>query len=410
MTIRLTARSRLAILYTALVFAAGVVLIALTYILVRRSLATQPRIGITIPWGTPSPVPVDRTALSGILDQLHAQTLTELLTQSAVALAIVTLLAAVLGWMVAGRILRPIRAVSATAQRLSAENLSERVPVSGPADELATLAQTINSMLDRIQSGIADRDRLLDSQRMFVANAAHELRTPLTTMRTAIDVTLDGQPSTEELLAMAVDVGTAIEHSQRTLDGLLILARSQTGPIKQRVVDLGQLAAGIIDTFRDRAATLDITLHTDLQPAPIIGEPVLLDRMVSNLVDNAMRYNLSGGHVTLTTGVAAAHATLHVSNTGQRIEPDEADRLFEPFVRGVANRARTDNGAGLGLSIVRAVALAHHGQLFSTARPTGGMDITVRFPTAPRGSSNHRIPETLAVMKPPAETHAGQPR
>jgi len=410
MKIRPTARSRLAILYTALVFAAGVVLIALTYALVRRSLNTQPRIGITLPSGTSDPYPVDPATLSGILDELHAQTLSKVLTQSAIALAIVTLLAAVLGWLVAARILRPIRAVSATAQRLSAENLSERVPVSGPADELATLAQTINSMLDRIQSGITDRDRLLDAQRMFVANAAHELRTPLTTMRTAIDVTLDDQPSTQELLAMAADVSTAIDQSQRTLGGLLILARSQTGPIKQRLVDLGELAAGIIDTVRDRAATLDIALRTDLQPAPITGEPVLLDRMVSNLVDNALRYNLSGGHVALTTGVAATHATLRVSNTGQRIEPDEAGRLFEPFVRGVANRTRTDNGSGLGLSIVRAVALAHQGQLSITARPTGGMDITLRFPTAPHESPNPRIPGTLAAMKPPADTHPGKPR
>ncbi|MFF5219488.1 sensor histidine kinase [Micromonospora sp. NPDC000442] len=381
MTVRLSARSRLTLLHTGIVLAAGIVLVTLTYVLMRRNLDDQPRmLAILGSPDTPSPIPADGAAALETVDRLHAETLAQLLTQSLVAFATVTVLTAVFGWLLAGRVLRPIRAISATARRLSAENLSERVPVTAPADELATLAQTVNGMLDRIQSGMAERDKLLHSLRMFVANAAHELRTPLTTMRTAIDVTLDGQPSTEELLVMAGDVRTAVEHSQRTLDGLLTLARSHTGPSRRHQIDLADVVAGIADAAREQTEKLHIELRTDLRSSPIVGDPVLVDRMVSNLVDNAIRYNETGGTIAITTDTAAQHAHLHIANTGQRIDPDTADQLFEPFVRGTTNQPRTDSGAGLGLSIVRAVVDAHHGQLSSNARPTGGLDIAIRFP------------------------------
>ncbi len=169
----MTARSRLAILYTGLVFAAGVVLIGLTYVLVRRSMQHRFVFLSRIVDGQPMPTPTPDLTSIQAAERLREDTVTQLLTQSVIALAVVTALAAVLGWLVAGRLLRPIRAISATAQRLSAENLAERMPVNRPDDELAALAGTINGMLDRIESGIADRDRLLASQRMFVANAAH---------------------------------------------------------------------------------------------------------------------------------------------------------------------------------------------------------------------------------------------
>jgi len=384
--VRLTARGRLTILYTALVLAAGIMLTTLTYVLMRRNLAHRSVFVQISPTGNPEQLPPGRPNLSDLAEQLQAATLSELLTQAAIALAVVTLLAAVLGWLAAGRILRPIRTISATAQRLSAENLSARVPVSTPSDELATLARTINGMLDRIQRGIAERDRVLDSQRMFTANAAHELRTPLTTMRTAIDVTLDGEPRTAELLTMAGDIRTAIGHSQRTLDGLLSLARSQTGLGTQHSADLAEVTAEILGSVSDDliaaddATAQDIALRTDLRPAPIIGEPILLERMVSNLIDNAIRYNHAGGHVTVTTGTTAAQAFLRIANTGPPIVPGEADRLLEPFVRGEGTRTRTDDGAGLGLSIVRAIVLAHHGEITTATRPTGGLDITIHLP------------------------------
>lgn len=365
---RLTARSRLTLVYTGLVLAAGLLLLALAYLLMWRDLHTP-----GIARGRPT-VPVDTVA-----DRLRDEAMSELLTRAALALLVVTVLAGLTGWLVAGRILRPIRAISGTANRLSAENLSERVPVGQPPDELATLAVTINGMLDRIQHGVAERDRVLGSQRLFVANAAHELRTPLTTMRTAIDVTFDGEPDRAELVAMASDIAAAVETSQRTLDGLLILARSQAGPLRQTPVDLAEVAAAALADAADRAANGAVTLQPDLRSAPTSGEPVLLERMASNLLENALLYNHTGGRVTVTSGTADGHAFLRVVNTGWPVTPDEERRLFEPFVRGATTGI---HGAGLGLSIVRAVVTAHNGQISSTAQPTGGMDIAVHLPQA----------------------------
>jgi signal transduction histidine kinase len=355
MTSRLTARGRLTLLYTGLVLAAGFLLTALTYLLLFNHL---------------------RRLFIG-------QALSKLATQAGPALLVVTALAGLTGWLVAGRILRPIRTISGTANRLSAENLSERVPVRQPRDELATLAATINSMLDRIQHGIAERDLVLNSQRQFVANAAHELRTPLTTMRTAIDVTLDGEPDRAELIAMAGDIATAVETSQRTLDGLLVLARSQAGPLRRTPVDLAEIAAAAV-ADADRATNGAVALRADLRPAPASGEPLLLERMAGNLLDNALRYNHAGGHVTVTSGTANGYAFLRVVNTGPLVTPEEERRLFEPFVRGAANGTR---GAGLGLSIVRAVVTAHDGVISSSAQPAGGMDIVVHVPQAMEAST-----------------------
>ncbi|GAA4973553.1 ATP-binding protein [Actinoplanes utahensis] len=346
----LTARSRLTLLYTALVLAAGLMLTVLTYLLFFRSMRL-----------------------------LIEDAVARLLALAVPALLVMAVVAGLIGWLVAGRILRPIRTIADTANRLSTENLSERVPVGRPADELAALAITINSMLDRIQDAVAERDRVLGSQRLFVANAAHELRTPLTTMRTAIDVTLDGEPDRAELVAMAGDIAAAVDTSRRTLDGLLILARSHAGPLRREPVDLATVAAAAVAASAGRAADVAVILEADLRRAPACGEPVLLERMAGNLLDNALRYNHDGGHVTVTCGIAEGYAFLRVVNTGPRVTPEEHQRLFEPFVRGAANGTR---GAGLGLSIVGAVVTAHDGELFSVPRSGGGMDITVTLPPA----------------------------
>jgi signal transduction histidine kinase len=382
MTVRLTARSRLTLLYTALVLAAGVVLTGLTYLLTRRNLA-QRRVFVHFdePGGSGPLRPAAQNPFE-LAQQVREDTLDTLLTQAGIALAAVTVLAALLGWLVAGRILRPIRAISATAQRLSAENLSDRVPVRPPRDELAALAETVNGMLDRIQRGIAERDQALDSQRLFTANAAHELRTPLTTMRTAIDVTLDGDPTRTELLAMAEDVQTAVDSSRRTLDGLLALARSHAGVTSPHTVDLAAVTAAALADAADRL-TADLAVREELRAAPVRGEPVLLERMSANLVSNAVRYNHPGGRITLSTGTAVGVSFLRVVNTGRAVPAGQVDRLLDPFVRGEGNRTPTDGGAGLGLSIVRAVVLAHHGKITATANPGGGLDITVQIPTCP---------------------------
>ncbi|MEV4313209.1 HAMP domain-containing sensor histidine kinase [Actinocrispum sp. NPDC049592] len=363
----MTARARLALLYTGLVLLAGVALTGLTYLLMREGLGHR-ILSIRISGAAALPPLPDDQALR----DLREATLSELLGRASIALAVVTVLAAVLGWLVAGRILRPVRAISATARRLSAEDLSGRVPVKGPRDELAALASTVNGMLDRIERGVAERDQALAGLRLFTANAAHELRTPLTTMRTAIDVTLDGDPSPVQLRQMACDVRAAVSRSQRTLDGLLALARSQASTGDRHPVDL----ASVVDI-----ADADVTVETCLEHAPVRGQPVLLERMAGNLVENALRYNHPGGYVRVVTGTDGGTAFLRVINTGRPIAPDTVDGLLEPFVRGPGGRA----GAGLGLSIVRAIVLAHDGWLSVSARPGGGLDVTVRFPVRAAG-------------------------
>lgn len=374
--IRLTARARLTILSTALVLAAGILVCALTYVLMLRPRTVSVHLFDESGEVVPAP-PAEQ--VDDITDQVRQATLGSFLTQAGIALAVVTVLAAVLSWLLARRVLRPIRAISGTAQRLSAENLSERVPVIGPRDELAELAETINGMLNRIERGIAERDRALAGQRMFTANAAHELRTPLTIMRTAIDVTLDGEPTATELITMAGDVRTAVEHSQRTLDGLLTLARSQAGQGDPHPVDLAGVLADAVGHAEEAARARDVEIRAELRTAPVSGEPTLLERLARNLLDNAVGYNRAGGHVTVETGTQADRTFLRIANTGPPVT--EASRLLEPFVRGEPDRTNTDGGTGLGLSIVRAIVIAHHGDITVTANPTptGGLTITTHF-------------------------------
>jgi signal transduction histidine kinase len=374
--VRLTARARLTLLSTVLVLGSGVALTALTYVLMRGNLRVVQVFHTTDGVG---PLPPLEELVPDISRQVRSAALSELLTQASVAIVVVTVLAAVLGWLVSGRLLRPIREISATAQRSSAENLSERVPVGTPKDEVTALAGTVNTMLDRIQRGVAERDRVLDSQRLFTANAAHELRTPLTTMRTAVDVTLDGEPTRAELIAMAGDVRTAISRSQRTLDGLLALAHSQAGPGDQRLLDLADIVAGVLA----ETAVRRLTVRTALEPAPVSADPVLVERMIANLVDNAVRHNRTDGDLTVATGTQAGQSVLRIANTGRLIPPDEAAGLLEPFVRGTGTRTGGDGGAGLGLSIVRAIVAVHHGDLVISPQRAGGLEITIRLPSVP---------------------------
>ncbi|MEQ4725535.1 HAMP domain-containing sensor histidine kinase [Nonomuraea sp. B19D2] len=396
---KLTARARLAILQTALVLAAGAALTGLTYLLMKRRPALVTHLDPTgpDPQGTLQPVPPQTQDLHDLADQIQADTLTALLPQASLALTMVTALAALLSWLVAGRVLRPIRVISAAARRLSAENLTERVPVTTPADELSTLAGTVNDMLDRIQRSVAERDRILDSQRLFTANAAHELRTPLTTTRTAIDVTLDGNPSRNELLTMAGDVRDAVTHMQRVLNGLLLLARSQAEAGTREAADLAAITAAALGTAEEQAAAADVTIRPRLRPAPVTGEPVLLERMIGNLIDNAIRYNQAGGHLAVDTDTAGRRAVLRISNTGRKIPPEAAETLLEPFVRGQGTRVRTD-GLGLGLTIVRAITLAHRGRIAIIARPGGGLDITIDLP---HNSSDGRAVGTMTRLRSP---------
>jgi signal transduction histidine kinase len=384
----LGARSRLTLFYTSLFALGGAVLVVITYLLVAQSLNSTT--ATTIP---PSLRPALQKCLraasqhggarsdvlskcslvyaNGVRAGAAAQrstTLTHLLTYSLLVLAGVTVLATVAGWIIAGRILRPVHRLTAAARAASEQNLSERIALQGPRDELRELADTFDAMLERL-------DRAFTSQRQFIANASHELRTPLTLMRTAIDVVLaKPEPTCEELVSMAGDVRQAVEHSERLIEALLMLARNDQARTLTEPLDLADIAQ---DALEGRTAN-GITTSTTLEVAPVTGDGVLLERLIANLLDNAERYNIAGGTVTISTTSNDNASLVRVVNTGPIVPPGQVDRLFLPFTR-LDDRTRHE-GAGLGLALVSSIATVHNGSVNASANPTGGLDITVRLP------------------------------
>jgi signal transduction histidine kinase len=382
----LSARSRLTILYASLFTLGGAALVLITYLLVAHTLdsavatripaSIQPAIGkcVVAAQTQGGPGALDQCArlyASGVEAGASAQrgtTLTHLLTYSLLSLAGVTLLAAVAGWIVAGRILRPVHRLTAAARGASEQNLSQRIALQGPRDELRELADTFDTMLERL-------DRAFTGQRQFIANASHELRTPLTVMRTAMDVVLaKPAPTRGELVSMAAEVRQAVDHSERLIEVLLVLARNDQARALTDPLDLATIAE---DALEGRAVN-GVTTSTTLGEAPVTGDGVLLERLVANLLDNAERYNIAGGTVTVSTAAHDATSVLRVVNTGAVVPADMVDRLFLPFTR-LDDRTRHD-GFGLGLALVSSIAAVHNGTVHATAMPTGGLDITVRLP------------------------------
>jgi signal transduction histidine kinase len=295
-------------------------------------------------------------------------TLIHLLTYSMLGLGGVTLLVVVAGWIVAGRILRPVHRLTAAARAASEQNLSQRIALQGPHDELRELADTFDIMLERL-------DRAFTSQRQFIANASHELRTPLTLMRTAIDVVLaKPKPTHDELVSMAADVRQAVDQAERLIEALLVLARNEQARALTDPLDLAALAE---DALEGRTAN-GITTTTTLDEAPVTGDRVLLERLVNNLLDNAERYNIAGGTVAISTTAHDATSVLRVVNTGAVVPTDMVERLFLPFTR-LDDRTRHD-GFGLGLTLVSSIAAVHGGTVDAAAMATGGLDISVRLP------------------------------
>ena len=381
----LSARSRLTLLYVALFTLGGAALVLITYVLVANAL--HPTATTTVPPRVQQAIAQCLTAAqaggadimqkcaavytNGVQAGAAAQrstTLSHLLTYSLLSLAGVTLLAAAAGWIVAGRILRPVQRLTAAARAASEQNLSQRIALHGPRDELHELADTFDTMLERL-------DRAFTSQRQFIANASHELRTPLTVMRTTMDVVLaKPEPTREELVSMAVDVRQAVDHSERLIEALLVLARNDQA---RALTDPLDLAAVTEDALEGRTAD-GVTTTATLDEAPVTGDGVLLERLVNNLLDNAGRYNIAGGTVTITTAAHDAASVLRVVNTGPVVPADMVERLFLPFTR-LDDRTRHD-GFGLGLTLVSSIATVHGGTVHATAVPAGGLDITVRLP------------------------------
>ena len=304
----------------------------------------------------------------------------ELLLWSLGGLAVATLVAGISGWAVAQRILLPLHKVTAAARRASQERLDERISLAGPADELKELADTFDDMLNRLDLAFA-------SQRRFVANASHELRTPLTSMRTLIDVAMAKPARTTEQLEVLINrVRKALDQSEALIDGLLTLARSDRGLTTHELVDLEAAAQDAIDQVGAPARKADIVIDADLSPGPTLGDRVLLERLAANLLDNAVRYNLTGGSVSVVTDTDNDAAYITVTNTGPLIPESAVASLFEPFTR-LDGRVSNRHGAGLGLSIVASVVHVHHGNLVAEALPRGGMKISARLPKMIAGMS-----------------------
>jgi signal transduction histidine kinase len=381
----LSARSRLTLLYASLFALGGAALVLITYLLVANTLHSTPtpRIPGEVQQALARCLNAARTGGTDVMQKCAAvyangvqagasaqrsTTLTHLLTYSLLSLAAATLLAAAAGWIVAGRILRPVHQLTAAARAASEQNLSHRIALQGPRDELRALADTFDTMLERL-------DRAFTSQRQFIANASHELRTPLTVMRTAMDVVLaKPEPTRGELMSMAAEVRQAVDHSERLIEVLLVLARNDQ---VHALIDPLDLAAVAEDALEGRTAC-GITTTTTLSAAPVTGDGVLLERLVANLLDNAERYNVAGGTVTISTSTDNGASLVRVVNTGRVVPPDQVDRLFLPFTR-LDDRTRHD-GFGLGLALVSSIATVHNGTVHATAAPTGGLDITVRLP------------------------------
>jgi signal transduction histidine kinase len=307
----------------------------------------------------------------------HASDRHWFLVYSLAGLAVTTVLAGGLGWAVGGRVLRPLRAITEAARTASQENLDQRLALAGPPDELKELADTFDAMLARLDAAFA-------SQRRFVANASHELRTPLTEMRTLIDVTM-AKParSPAQLESLVVGVRAAVDRSEQLIEALLTLARSDRGLGVTEIVDLPTAVDDAVDLLGPAAATRQVTIHTALGDARASGDRVLLERLVTNLLDNAVRYNVPGGWVRATTEHQAEGVRLVVANTGAVIPADRVPELLEPF-RRLNERAGTGTGSGLGLSIAASVAGAHGGRLSARARPGGGLEVEVTLPKTAR--------------------------
>ncbi len=392
---RLTVRARLTMLYTGLFAVCGAIIVAVSYILVARlepqGQSQQAPASFLARCRSEqlSTHPNDRVLakcnayfqLQGAQHQRDL-TLSHLLQYSLITLVVVIALAAILGWIAAGRALHPVHRITAAARAASEHDLSARVALRGPRDELYELAETFDEMLDRLQAAFEGHQR-------FIANASHELRTPLAVMRATVDVVLDNPDSTpDDLRDMATDIRAAVDHAEHLIGALLILARNERGLAVHEQVDLATVAEDVLDT----ADLSDRRVHSTLEPAVISGDPVLTERLVANLVDNAVRYNATSGDIWISTRTVAGTSHLTVANTGPVISPADADRIFQPFQR--LNDRASHEGFGLGLTIVASIAAVHDGTATAHPRDDGGLSITVTIPSAGSHAHDTGIQET----------------
>lgn len=395
---RRTVRLRLTLVYGGLFLASSVVLLGTLYLLVVHATGEEAIGGVTSPelmpppGASPSaaptpasdqapPVPAETApgrevllAVSAEVAEQRSLLIHQFLIQSLLALAAMSVVSVVLGWIVAGRVLRRLRDVTGAAREISATDLHRRLAFDGPADELKELGDTFDALLDRLEAAF-------QAQRQFVANASHELRTPLARQRALGQVALADPQATAETLRHAHErILAAGARQERLIGALLTLTKGQVGIEVHERFDLGRVARDVVEQRLDDVRARSLTLRAAIRPTPATGSPGLAERLVTNLVENAVRYNAPGGWIEVTTRTVDGRAALTVANTGPAVPPSAVDRLFRPFQRLDGARTAHRDGLGLGLSIVQAVATAHRASLTAVPRPEGGLSVTVVFP------------------------------
>jgi signal transduction histidine kinase len=391
---RRTARLRLTVLYITAFLACGAAVLAFTYLLYGHTLhlRTARQNGRGAAYEEVLKVPVTAVRQAGRYDTvtvpvsrsqaaaaIHSAGLgqiasdrQQLLIASALALAVFAVVVTAIGWILAGRVLRPLSTITAAARRISASNLHERLALDGPDDELKELADTLDNLFARLEASF-------EAQRRFAANASHELRTPLTRERTLLQVTLaDPAAATSTWQAVSRDLLASNAEQGRLIEALLTLASSEAEPGEHEPVDLAAITGAVMAVPRPEISRLNLNVQTALEPATFDGDPLLLYQLVTNLIDNAVRHNIPDGDVQVATGTSQAGAVLSVTSSGPVIPAAEVERLFQPFQRLGPRPSR--RGHGLGLSIVRAIASAHTATITAAPRPGGGLAIDVVFP------------------------------
>jgi signal transduction histidine kinase len=403
----LTVRLRLTLLYGALFLISGAALLAITYFFFQRSTG----INLIVPSNQPDKLTPH--ALRSVeehvvgIERARDSSLHNLLVDSGIALAIMAAISIVLGYLVAGRVLRPLRTITTATRQISERNLDERLALPGPRDELRDLADTIDGLLARLETAFS-------AQQRFVANAAHELRTPLTLWHALLEETLtDPDADIDTFRATSRRLLALGQEQERLLEALLTLASSERGLDRRDPFDLAPIARRVVDAPPPEAATLGLRIDAEIEPAPAAGNAALAERLVRNLLDNACAHNLPGGEVEVRVGTRGGAAYLTVANTGPAVPAAEVARLFEPFQRLTPDRTSpNDAHHGLGLSIVRAIAAAHGAALHAEPRPEGGLRVEVTLPAAapalnPRaGSRSPFSPSGTSPSRPPGASSA----
>jgi signal transduction histidine kinase len=398
---RRTARLRLTVLYSSAFLACGAAVLALTYLLFRQTA----RLATHLSHGSPlAGAGIDRSKLAAAIELATKEAISAgksqvafdrqvLLIASAIALGVFAVAAAAIGWLLAGRVLRPLSTITSAARRISASSLHERLALHGPDDELKELADTLDHLFARLEASF-------EAQRRFAANASHELRTPLTRERTLLQVTLaDPAATTGTWQAVSQDLLASNAEQEHLIDALLTLASSEAGPGQREPADLAAITSEALAAARPAISRLGLNVQTDIQPAALDGDPLLVQQLAANLIDNAARHNIPGGDIQVATSTSHAGAVLSVISSGQVIPAADVDRLFQPFQRLGPRPARRDGGHGLGLSIVRAIATAHAATITAQPRPDGGLAIDVTFPP-PTSSPAWRTSRDHAITAP----------